>query len=180
MTGIIDNEEPHEHPLEKVFNIEPGSSFVPALPQLDDATERAKEIFDPTSGEFVQRSSVPVAAELDREERIEDLQIDTQLDTIHTSAMIAFEKSQRLVDEVDPKFAARNAEVAAQYLNIALNAVNSRVDAKFKRQKIRLAKEESPAPSTVNNNVIFADRNDLLRQLFGAKNQVIEKDVKEE
>jgi hypothetical protein len=63
---------------------------------------------------------------------------------------------------------ARNAEVAAQYLNIALNAVNSRVDAKAKRQKARLA-ANGGAPTTVNNNVIVADRNELLKQLLGSK-----------
>ena len=154
-----------EHPLEKIFNIEPGSSFT--SPLIDDTSDRSREIVDPTSGSMVARSSTPLPAELDKEERLEDLHIDTQLENIHNSALTAFEKSSRLVDEVDPKFAARNAEVAAQYLNIALNAVNSRVDAKFKRQKVRIAKDGAGTPSTVNNNVIVADRNQLLRQIFG-------------
>jgi metal-dependent amidase/aminoacylase/carboxypeptidase family protein len=77
--------------------------------------------------------------------------------------------------EVDPKFSARNAEVAAQYLTIALNAVNSRVDSKFKRQKIRIAKQEAGTPNTVNNNVIVADRNQLL-DMLKANMKVIDED----
>lgn len=161
------------NPLESVFNIEPGST-----PVFDDIhprhegllSERSGAIIDPTSGELIPRSIEPDASDLDREERIEDLHIDGQLEEIHNSAITAFEKSSRMADEVDPKFAARNAEVAAQYLNIALNAVNSRVDAKFKRQKVRLARSGGgSAPSTVNNNVIVADRNSMLEQILGAK-----------
>ena len=160
------------NPLESVFNIEPGST-----PVFDDIhprhegllSERSGAIIDPTSGELIPRSLEPDASDLDREERIEDLHIDGQLEEIHNSAITAFEKSSRMADEVDPKFAARNAEVAAQYLNIALNAVNSRVDAKFKRQKVRLAKTGGATPQTVNNNVIVSDRNSILEQILGNK-----------
>ena len=158
-----------ENPLEKVFNIEPGSTPVFSDQLTVEISERATSLVDPTTGEIVNRSNNPDIVEIEKEERIEDLHIDSQLDSIHTSAMIAFEKSARMAEEVDPKFAARNAEVAAQYLNIALNAVNSRVDAKFKRQKVRLAKTTEKAPGTVNNNVIIADRNSLLDQIFGVK-----------
>jgi alkanesulfonate monooxygenase SsuD/methylene tetrahydromethanopterin reductase-like flavin-dependent oxidoreductase (luciferase family) len=74
-------------------------------------------------------------------------------------------------EEVDPRFAARNAEVAAQYLNIALNATNSRVDAKAKRQKIRLQKQiaagaAGSSNTITNSNVIIADRNAVLKALL--------------
>ena len=158
------------NPLEKIFNIEPGSTPTFIDPPSVEMNERATSIVDPTSGEIVIRTSTPDSTELDREERIEDLHIDSQLETIHNSAIIAFEKSSRMADEVDPKFAARNAEVAAQYLNIALNAVNSRVDAKFKRQKVRMAKStDSGSSGVVNNNVFVGDRNDILEQIFGKK-----------
>lgn len=158
------------NPLEKVFDLEPGST--PVFHDIHHAAatevnERASTLVDPTSGEIIERKSEPDHEELQKEERLEDLHIDGQLESVHTSALVAFEKSSRMAEEVDPRFAARNAEVAAQYLTIALNAVNSRVDAKFKRQKVRLAKEKSSAPSTVNNTVIIADRNELLKQILG-------------
>lgn len=157
------------HPLEDVFGIEPGSTFPEKFTSEDPMNgvhNRTKELVDPTTGVVVPRTLEASLFELEKEERLEDLHIDGQLETIHASAVEAFEKQSRLSQEVDPKFSARNAEVAAQYLNIALNAVNSRVDAKNKRQKIRLAKHEILKPSAVNNNVIVADRNSILESLF--------------
>jgi hypothetical protein len=157
---------PKASPLEAVFNLEPEST-----PVFDDnfetaENERASQLVDPTTGDIVERSSSPTLPEIEKEERLEDLHIDSQLENIHSSAIVAFEKSSRIAQETDPKFAARNAEVAAQYLTIALNAVNSRVDAKFKRQKVRQTEREAGTPGTVNNTVIVADRNTILDQIF--------------
>ena len=160
------------NPLEDIFNIEPGSTPVfhdIHVSSASQVNERESSLIDPTTGEIVERSSMPAEIDIEKEERIEDLHIDGQLEGVHTNAIIAFEKSSRMAEEVDPKFAARNAEVAAQYLTIALNAVNSRVDAKFKRQKIRQSKLTAGAPSTINNTVIVADRNALLQQILGIK-----------
>jgi hypothetical protein len=153
-------------PLEAVFNIEPESTPVFNDRFETSESERASTLVDPTTGDIVERSSTPSLPELEKEERLEDLHIDAQLENIHTSAIVAFEKSSRIAQETDPKFAARNAEVAAQYLTIALNAVNSRVDAKFKRQKVRHAEREAGTPGTVNQTVIVADRNSILDQIF--------------
>jgi hypothetical protein len=162
---------PTPPPLEDVFDIRPGSTEGGF--KFDDTepgsplNERASALIDPTTGDIIERSSEPTQNELEKEERLEDLHIDSQLENVHSAAMIAFEQQARMAQEVDPKFSARNAEVAAQYLNIALNAVNSRVDAKYKRQKIKVAKKEATKPGTVNNNVFIADRNELLRQMLG-------------
>lgn len=158
------------NPLENVFNIDPGSTpvFADIHPSATGSmNERGSALVDPTSGEIIPRSIDADILALDKEERIDDLHIDTQLEGVHNNAIIAFEKSARMAEEVDPKFAARNAEVAAQYLNIALNAVNSRIDAKYKRQKVRIAKEGAGTPTSINNNIFVADRNQLLKQIFG-------------
>lgn len=155
------------NPIETFLDLEPGST-----PTLQDAVEAAEEttgsaLIDPSTGELVERKTSEVAVtELDREERIEDLRIDAQLGEIHSAAMQAFYQQSALAQQVDPKFSARNAEVAAQFLTTALNTVNSRVDAKYKRQKVRIAQSESKVPHQVQNNVIVTDRNSLLKQLF--------------
>ena len=178
---MSDNKIPN--PLEDVLGIEPGST--PVFHDIHatvaaQVNERASTLIDPTTGEIVDRKNLPEQADLEKEERLEDLHIDGQLETVHTNALIAFEKSARIAEEADPRFAARNNEVAAQYLTIALNAVNSRVDAKFKRQKVRIAAVSAGAPSTVNNTVIVADRNALLKQIFGTpENPAIEVEVTE-
>jgi hypothetical protein len=171
----------NSHPLEDLFNLEPGSTpFKFADTASSDSiaaiAERAATLTDPTTGEVVERKTVPTSVELEKEERIEDLHIDVHLDTIRSAAYGAFEQQARLSQEVDPKFSARNAEVAAQYLNIALNAVNSRVDAKFKRQKVRMAKQDAGAPAAVNTTIII-DRNVLLQELLKQKTVVIENEA---
>jgi hypothetical protein len=162
------------NPLEDIFNITPGTTpvFIEPTSIVGQVNERAVALVDPTTGDIIERSATPDVPELEKEERIEDLHIDGQLESVHNVALIAFEKSSRMSQEADPRFAARNAEVAAQYLNIALNAVNSRVDAKFKRQKIRQAAVKAGTPGTVNNNIIVADRNELLKQIFGEAGQL--------
>ena len=149
------------HPLESVFNIQAGTT----PPLSTSSAQVTNEMLDPATGEIVERKTEGVTDnELAKEERIEDLKIDGQIDVIHGAAINAFEAQHRLSQEVDPKFSARNAEVAAQYLKIALDAVGTRVDTKFKRAKIRA--EANAGPRQVQNNLIVADRNDLLKNLF--------------
>lgn len=156
------------HPLESVFNIEPGTT-----PMSVASAQVSNEILDPSTGEVIERKvEGATQAEIDKEERIEDLKIDGQIDSIHGAALSAFEAQHRLSQEVDPKFSARNAEVAAQYLKIALDAVGTRVDSKYKRAKVRLSQNDGPRQ--VQNNLIVADRNSLLQDLFDKSNKVIE------
>lgn len=131
---------------------------------------------DPATGDIIERKTDGVTVEeIAKEERIEDLKIDGQIDVIHGAAMTAFEAQSRLAQEVDPKFAARNAEVAAQYLKIALDAVGTRVDTKYKRNKLRL--EQNQGPRQVQNNLIVADRNDLLKNLFEGSGKIIDQET---
>lgn len=156
------------HPLESIFSIEPGSTPVHAA-----SAQVSTEMMDPATGEVIERKTEGVTdPEIEKEERIEDLKIDGQIDVIHCAAMGAFEAQSRLSQEVDPKFAARNAEVAAQYLKIALDAVGTRVDTKYKRNKIRL--EQNQGPRSVQNNLIVADRNEILKNLFDGAKPIME------
>ena len=143
------------NPLESLFDIEPGST-----PTLQTAVQAITPALPIVKTELSPE-------EFDKEERIEDIQVDTQLQEIHTAAMQAFYQQHTTSQQVDPKFSARNAEIAAQFLNTALSTISTRVDAKYKRQKIRIAKKMDPSTaSNVQNNVIFADRNSLMKSLF--------------
>lgn len=154
-------------PLEDLFDIDPRSTQIFNDNIISDSNERSSKLIDPISGEIISRKIEASTTDLETEERLEDLHIDGQLENLHMNAITAFEKTIRMAEEVDPKFAARNSEVAAQYLNIALNAINSRVDAKFKRLKIRISKNVSTVPNIFNNNgVIIANRNEMLQALL--------------
>ena len=95
---------------------------------------------------------------------VEDQDLMNKLDAIHDAALTAYQNQTELVEIVDPKFAARNAEVAAQYLTVALNAVNLKAKVKTDREKRRGV--EKAGPSTVNNNLIVTDRNALLAAIL--------------
>jgi hypothetical protein len=150
----------HPSPFEQLFDLEPGSTE--PLAPLKTSTS----LIDPSTSEILEMVPEPTVEELDKEARLEDMIIVKQLDTIHARSMQAFEQQQAMSQEVDPKFSARNSEVAAQFLNIALSAVNSRSEAKYKRQKMMLAAGSIGKPTQVQNNLIVADRNTLLRDLF--------------
>lgn len=158
----------HSHPLEDVFDIAGGST--PTFTGVIDPTAPKTGLIDPSTGLPIDRKIDGVTTEdIQREDRLDDLAVDQQLANIHNAALIAFNEQSRMAQEVDPKFAARNAEVAAQYLNIALSATNSRVDAKYKRGKIRIASVAAGTPQTLNQNVFIADRNAILRQMLEAE-----------
>ena len=86
--------------------------------------------------------------------------------------MDAYENQSGMVDIMEPRYAARNAEVAATYLNTALNAV-----ALKSKNKIEKRKTKSFIPygnNITNSNVVVADRNsimDMIRKKNELKNE---------
>ena len=140
-----------DNPLEQIFDIEPGSTISKVQPV--EQTQQTTEIVSTNDHD---------TASLINEE---DTAVSSQLATIYGYAIDAFEQQTQMVQEVDPRFAARNAEVAAQYLNIALNSVETR--AKIRHNKLKL-KVDGGTPNTVNNNLIVADRNEILKMLANA------------
>lgn len=130
-----------ESPIEGIFDIEPGST----LSEIQNAkTSIEPSVEAPTKDE-------------------DDVAVDSQLSTVYDYAIEAFESQTEQVQIVDPKFAARNAEVAALYLRIALDATSSKAKIKLDREK---DDGKNKGPSTVNNNLIVADRNELLRAML--------------
>lgn len=163
--------EQNPTPLEELFDLDPGST--PTL-MANVVSKPIGELIDPSTGEVIEQKVDATDAEIAKEERAEDLKLAHQLDVVHASAMAAFENQHALSQQVDPKFSARNSEVAAQYLNIALDSIKTRGKIKYDRQKIAIAKGNGGVTST-QNNLIIADRNDVLKSLF---HQDFEKPIK--
>lgn len=133
-----------ENHLESIFDIEPGTTIAPIQkPEPKTEIVKTEDEHDPLINK-------------------EDKEIAEQLATVYGYAVEAFEQQTNLITEVDPRFAARNAEVAAQYLKIALDSVNSRATIRQNKLKLRTDAEN---PGTVNQNLIVADRNELLKLL---------------
>lgn len=165
-------------PLESVFNIAPGST-----PEFTDSVvplnPMATTLTDPSTGEIVTRDVEPDEAALAKEERIEELQIDGKLNEIYDNAMAAFSHHANTAETGDPRFSARTGEVAAQYLKIALDSANSKVDARYKRNKVRIGKMSAGTPNSVQQNLIVADRNELLKNIFsGDYERTIQQELK--
>jgi len=157
-------------PLESAFNLPPGST----PPIIDVSMPNTTSFIDNETGELVTPEVDDSEKEIDRQERLEDIEIMGEMSNVHEMALQTFRAQLRHASEVDPRFAARSAEVAAQYLKIALDATNSKVDAKYKRNKIKLAKQAasgSQLQQHIQGTMITANRNDLLRSILQDHNK---------
>jgi hypothetical protein len=159
-----------KNPLAETFNF--GSA------EIDDTYVDPSNIVeyedDETSSDLV---TVPEAAlpQPKYEDDEEDKEITKKIDDIYDSAMEAYQNQTAYVEILEPRYAARNAEVAANYLNTALNAVS--LKAKVKGEKRKTAGGFIPyANNTTTNNVVVADRNQLLRMIMedGKSNKIID------
>lgn len=139
-----------EHPLESVFGMESGTMDF----------------------EFDNQISTPIETQITPinpiEKDDEDQEIDENIKKIFNAAMDAYESQTAFTEIVEPKFAARNAEVAAQYLSLALNA--TALKAKTKNDK-RKNQQFAPINNSTTNNVVIMDRNKLL-DMFSDENSI--------
>jgi hypothetical protein len=133
---IISSEDCIEHPMENIFDIEPGTTII-------------------TREEF-QTTEIIAPDDYDTK----DTEIDNQLQAVYDAAMTAFADQAGLLLTNDPKFSARNMEVANAFLSTALAAVSAKSSSKQHKDKMR----KVDGPKTVNNNLIM-DRNVLLKMI---------------
>ena len=141
-----------ESPFEKVLNIEPGN----------------------TLAEYEERLPAELVDHQEYDEK--DKEIEEQFQDVYEKAMDAFDAQSDIVDTVEGKYAARNAEVASQFLNTALNAAKEKSTLKQHKDKVEIAKQRAGAAKTVNNNLIV-DRNDLLKML--QQNEEMDTEIKD-
>jgi hypothetical protein len=133
-----------DHPLENMFGITEGTTettYKEALP------------------------STPVVAP-DYDEKDKD--IEDQLETVYITAMTQVTIIGDEMEKVEGKYKARIGEVTATMLNVALSSIREKRQMKEHKDKNSVAKAAT-GPSTVNNNVILADRNEILRALAVGK-----------
>lgn len=144
-TEIAEVEKPTEHPMEEVLELESGTTLVP---HKERTTELAlSEHYDD-----------------------KDSEIEGQFQEVYDAAMEAFDETAAESDLIEPKFRARNKEVAVQFLNTALNA--AREKSTLKQHKDKVAVEVGKVQNsgkTVNNNLVVADRNELLKMMGKGK-----------
>lgn len=140
----------HANPLDELFNTAP----VPVEEQgsYDQVTE----------GELAEMAED--AGEVPPEKDEEDKEIDAKIDTVYGAAIDAFNQQTSYTEIIEPRYAARNAEVAANYLNIALNAAATRARVKGERKRQAAFVPYSNGGRS-QNNVVVASREDIMRMI---------------
>ena len=130
-----------EHPLEDIFDIEPGTTVV-----------EYKEV--------VPEPVVDHPAYDSKDNEIED-----QLQEIYSIAMSAAVSSNDEIERVEGKYKARISEVVATNLTVALGAIREKAALKMHKDKLtpKAGNVSVDGNYTVNNNLIVADRNEILR-----------------
>lgn len=135
------------NPLDELFNILPSD-----LEADDYAVSTEGEIAKPAT----ELATVPEKDE-------EDLEIDKKIDEVYDAAISAYNTQTAYTEMIEPRYAARNAEVAANYLSIALNAATVRARVKGDRKK---AAQFIPfSNNTRPNGIVVANREDILNMI---------------
>lgn len=138
-----------QNPLNQVFNLRD------EFDHEEDQYEMAQSPAQP-----VQADGPPV----DHKDE-DDIMVEKKIDEVYDAAMGAFKAQQEYLEVIEPRYAARSAEVAANYLNIALSAANSRAKAKTDRKRANQAFVPYANGGKTTNNILIADRNEILKMV---------------
>lgn len=140
-----------DNPLNQLFDLDPsGADEVPA-----------EDLVQATAGELAALAAPGDPTPVPKDE--EDVAIDAKVDEVYDEAMGTFRQQMSYTEVIEPRYAARNAEVAATFLSIALQAAATR--AKTKTDRRRTSTFIPYANNTTTN--IVASREDVLRALRG-------------
>lgn len=134
------------NPLDELFNTLPTD--------LDDGDDY--EVTSEGTLATIQGQEAPP------EKDAEDKAIDSKIDDVYDAAIGAFNLQTQYTEIIEPRFAARNAEVAAGYLNIALNALSVRARVKGDRKK---QAQFIPFTNNKSSGNVVASREDIMRML---------------
>jgi hypothetical protein len=144
--------KPIKNPLDDLFDI--SDDEIADQNEMDSYDEApASEII------AAQQASAPAVVEKDEE----DIENDARFDEVYTAAKDAFDNQMAYTEIIEPRYAARNAEVAANFLNLALQAASAK--ARVKSDRKRATAFIPGAGSKVTNNTIVATREEILRMI---------------
>jgi hypothetical protein len=144
--------KPIKNPLDDLFDI--------ADEEMADQNEMDSYDEAPASEIMAaQQANAPAVVEKDEE----DIENDQRFDEVYTAAIDTFNNQMAYTEIIEPRYAARNAEVAANFLNLALQAANAKARNKMDRKR---ATAFIPGMGgKVTNNTIVASREEILRMI---------------
>jgi len=144
---VLKKEKIVEHPLEQVFDIEEQTTIV----------------------EYTEVVPSEVLPSVGYDEKDND--IEEKLESIYTSAMGGANEIAEQIETVEGKYKARMGEVTATMLNVALGAVREKSLLKQHKDKLGVTLKTTANPKTLNQNLIVADRNEILRLISGQEHK---------
>lgn len=131
------------HPLEDAFGIEPNTT------------------------EMIETTTSTELNSIDSYDKKDEELEDTYQD-VYDKAINTFEKIIDELDDIEPKYYARNYEVANQFLELALKSGKSKADLKAHKDKI-LEKMQNGTKSagtrSGGNNVLIVNTSELIKQM---------------
>lgn len=135
------------NPLDELFDVD--GSDRNEMVEYDQVTEN----------ELASMAAPPVETPKDAE----DTAIDEKIDAVYDAAFETFQNQMAYTEIIEPRYAARNAEVAASYLNIALQAAAAR--ARVKGDRKRAGQFIPGMGNKVTNNTIVATREEIMKMI---------------
>jgi len=145
-----------QHPLDKVFNVD-----------ADDAIDIEAEYAIaelPPSAQAVAAPGAPIEAPPDPKDA-DDIIVDQRLDTVYEAALEAYQNQTAHIEIIDPRYAARNAEVAANFLGLALQATMGRSKVKVDRKRANQVFIPHGGAGRSTTNVVIASREEILKMV---------------
>lgn len=156
---MTEETKPIHHPLEDVFNMEIGSTPLNVEERYDRV--ESSELLDALKSNQPTEEQPTGMPDIKDED---DIATDKRLDEVYDAAMQTFHNQTAYTEIIEPRYAARNAEVAAQFLGLALNAATAKAKVKSDRKRTNAPFIPFNNQSGKQTNII-ADRNELLNMI---------------
>ena len=135
--------------------------------QISHPLEKELSIQDQSTVIDVNQTETQLISHVEYDNK--DDEIEQQLQEVYDLALDGYQQQSINASTVEGKYKARVGEVAAQFLNTALGAVREKnLQKKYKDKNVldkNKLKALLPVKNVTNNNLVVADRNEILKML---------------
>ncbi len=131
-----------KNPLDELFDIDSSETEIIEY-------EAASEVITPENTEVKKDQ--------------DDIDVDQKIDDVYDHAVNTFQNQMAYTELIEPRYAARNAEVAATYLNIALQAAAAKARIKTDRKRVNTFIPNAQG-KTINNTIV-ATREEIMKMI---------------
>ena len=113
-----------------------------------------------TEGELASLAAPPEP----QEKEADDIETDGRFDEVYDQAIGTFKNQMAYTEIIEPRYAARNAEVASTFLNLALQAASAK--ARVKNDRKRVGQFIPGIANKVTNNTVICTREQIMKMMI--------------